>query len=118
MDPNACLARIANARGRERSIAIHDLHVWISKGGFAPRWKDHPGATASYVRDFGLAPGMPGYDKKPRYTRAGRIISDGGLPIVYIERIVDTDGRAGMTPVECDELAAHLVKLLNANPIR
>lgn len=66
MDPNACLQRLADAladmtqyRGTfdrdlyeearsEAMVAVHDLAIWLGKGGFEPDWTTSPEAAAYF----------------------------------------------------------------------
>ncbi len=62
MDPNATLARIAEIvasnggsatreelMDEELDNACNDLHEWLAKGGFAPRWDASQCGTVTYL---------------------------------------------------------------------
>jgi hypothetical protein len=51
--------------------------------------------------------------RKPRYTRAGRMLYDRGKPILLLERELDASGNCPISPRQADLLAERIVRLLN-----
>lgn len=55
---------------------------------------------------------------RKEWTRQGRMLLFDGAPIAFLQREVDDNGNAPVSPHRVDLLAKRIVRLLNAAPRR